>query len=402
MTTNERVGWPTPPAEAAYHGLARDIVRAIEPHSEADPIAILLQFLVAFGNAVGRSPHFMAEADRHGPNLYAVLVGETAKSRKGVSWGHARHLIEEAEPEWSQRVSSGLSSGEGLIWQVRNPQNAADGPGVTDKRLLVFEGEFASVLRVLTRDGNTLSAVMRTAWDTGNLSSLTKNNPARATGAHVSTIGHITREELLRYLDDTEAANGFGNRFLWACVERSKTLPEGGKLKPEVLRPLINRVRDALQVAKGVSELRRDEKARKLWNKVYPQLSEGKPGLLGAMTARAEAQVMRLACIYALLDQSSVIRAAHLQAALALWDYYEASARYIFGNKLGDPVAETILSALQDNPKGLSRTDIANLFSRHKHAGEIDRALARLVREGLARREQRKTGGRPEDRWFAV
>ncbi len=112
--------WPAPLDESALHGLAGRFVRTIEPHSEADPVALLAQFLVAFGSAVGRAPHFVAEADRHGVNLGAVFVGETAKGRKGTSWGHARKVIMEADPDWSLRMMSGLSSGEGLIWQVRD------------------------------------------------------------------------------------------------------------------------------------------------------------------------------------------------------------------------------------------------------------------------------------------
>src|SRR5262249_48768290 len=86
---------PPPPGESAwpelehdaFHGLAGQLVRILDPHTEADRAAILVQFLVAFGNAVGRGPHFITEADRHGTNLFAVFVGETAKGRKGTSWG---------------------------------------------------------------------------------------------------------------------------------------------------------------------------------------------------------------------------------------------------------------------------------------------------------------------------
>jgi hypothetical protein len=33
---------------------------------------------------------------------------------------------------------------------------------------------------------------------------------------------------LLRLLKDTEAFNGFANRFLWICVRRAQLLPDGG------------------------------------------------------------------------------------------------------------------------------------------------------------------------------
>jgi hypothetical protein len=65
----------------------------------------------------------------------------------------------------------------------------------------VYEPEFANVLKHTERQGNTLSVILRQAWDgTGAIRALTKNSPARATGAHVSMIGHITAEELRRYL----------------------------------------------------------------------------------------------------------------------------------------------------------------------------------------------------------
>ena len=409
--------WPAPLEDDALHGPAGKFVRAVEPHSEADIAALLGQFLVAFGSAVGSRPHFMAESDRHGVNLNAVFVGETAKGRKGTAWGHVRRGIVAADPEWGDRIMAGLSSGEGLIWQVRDPIMRRDpikekgrvtgyeeviaDEGVKDKRLLVFEGEFASVLRVCARDGNTLSATIRNAWDTGNLRIMTKNSPAKASGAHISVIGHITRVELLRYLEDTEAANGFGNRFLWFCVRRSKALPEGGRLADADLAPILDSVAGALHFARNTDEMRRDAEARQVWHSVYEKLSDGRPGLLGAMVARAEAQVMRIACIYALLDQSPVIRREHLLAALAVWDYAESSAEFIFGERMGDPVADRIIDAMLQMPAGMTRTEISDLFGRNRGASDIDRALRHLKSAGLAGCVQETTGGRPVERWAA-
>jgi len=95
--------------------------------------------------------------------------------------------------------------------------------------------------------------------------------------------------------------------------------------------------------------------------------------------------------------------AEHLLAALAFWKYAEDSARYIFGDSLGDPVADRILAALKAAPEGMNRTQIRDLFGRNQKAERIDPALNLLSGEGLARGEARDlTGGRPEERWFAV
>ena len=375
--------WPAPINELAFQGLAGEIVRTILPHTESDPGAILIQTLTAFGNVIGPAPHFRVEADRHPARLFSVIVGATSKARKGTSGGIVTRLFKEADKEWAaDRIKGGLSSGEGLAYHVRDPLPAIgkgkDDPGVLDKRLLVVESEFAAVLKTASREGNILSATIRQAWDTGNLSTLTKNNPVKATGAHISIVGHITEAELKRYLVEVEIFNGLANRFLWLCVRRSKVLPEGGRIHETNLVPLTDGIREAVTFAKTVDEVKRDDEARKIWINIYPALSEGQPGLIGAVLSRAEAQVMRLALTYALMDSSRVIRKEHLLAALALWDYCEASVRYIFKGKTGDDIADRIFEALQKSENGLTRTDITNLFDRHQRKERIDEALELL------------------------
>ncbi len=412
--------WPDPINEAAYYGLAGEFVRLVEPESEADPVAILLQFLTAFGSVVGRGPHFVAEGTRHYTNLFMVLVGQTSKARKGSSWSHVWNIFNGCDEVWAtNRVKGGLSSGEGLIWNVRDPiykqepikdkglhtgeyQEICVDPGVEDKRLLAQEAEFAALLHMPDRSGNTLSPIIRKAWESGNLESLTKNSPAKATNAHISIVGHIVKDEVRRYLSRTEAGNGFGNRFLWVCATRSKFLPEGGRTDQLNFAPLIHRLKVAIETARATGELRRDEGAREIWRTVYPKLSEGVPGMLGAVTSRAEAQVMRLACLYALLDGATEIKALHLRAALAVWEYCKASARFIFGDTLGDPIGDDILTALRNNLDGLTRTEISQLLHGNRNRQQIGRALGVLLEYGLARMISEETGGRKAERWFVT
>jgi hypothetical protein len=419
-STPER-NWPDPPAAPAFLGLAGDVVRTILPHTESSSVALLIQTLTCFGNAIGRTAHFVAEGSQHFGNLFAVLVGVTSVGRKGSSWAQVLRLFRVVDPEWAERqIQFGLSSGEGLIWAVRDPitrrepvrdhgrvndyQDVEIDAGISDKRALVFESEFASPLRMMTRDGNTLSVLIRQAWDTGDLRTMTKNSPARATGAHVSIVGHITRDELRRELSSTEMANGFANRILWTCTTRSKELPEGGSLTDTDINPLATRLQKAVAFAQNVREIKRDDGIRNMWAKTYHELTAGTPGLLGAVTSRAVPQTMRLACLYALLDQSAVVRAEHLLAAVALWEYSHASARFIFGDALGDPSADVILRGLRNAPNGLDRTSISSLFSRHASTDEISRALSVLQEHGLATvvSSSHDGVGRPSEVWFAV
>ena len=403
--------WPVMD-DAAYYGIAGDIVRTILPHSEADPVALLSQTLTMAGNVIGRLPYYQVESDRHRANLFVVLVGASAKGRKGTSLGRIRSIVKVADELWSgDRIKSGLSSGEGLINEVRDPlekYNVKEGQseivdlGVSDKRLMIIEPEFAGAISVLERHGNTLSPQIRRAWDGDILSTLTRNSPLKATGAHISIVGHVTVDELRARLSRTEMGNGFANRFLYGLIKRSKELPFGGDLTDSEILRLGERLKSVIDRAKPVGRVEMTDDARSKWAAVYPALSAGKPGLLGAVIARAEAQTVRLALIYSLLDGSDRIDLPHLEAALAVWEYCELSAAHIFGDAVGDPVADDILRALRAAPNGMTRTDINSLFSRHQSSSRMGTALQLLATTGRARLKTTQSGGRPSEVWFAT
>jgi hypothetical protein len=413
--------WPDPPDPAAFHGLAGEIVNTLAPETEADPIALLVQLLVAFGSIVGRRAYARVGPARHFTNEYAVLVGETSAARKGQSWSEVYHFIAEADPGWrDRRILSGLSSGEGVIYNVRDAkhkkqavkqkgrvvdyQRVVADEGESDKRLLILETEFGGVFKVLDREGNKLSAVLRDGWDSrGILATLTQGSPHRATNSHISIIGHITAVELIRLLSECDQANGFANRFMWICCRRSKLLPFGGRVPEEQATRLRDRLREAIDFGQGVEEVLWTDDAKAVWESEYERLTAARPGVLGMVASRAEAHCLRLSVLYALLDRSCRIEPEHVRAAVALWDYCERSARYIFGDKLGDKDAEKILASLRAAPEGLSRTAIRrDVFSGNKSAEAIASKLAILLSLGLARSESVETGGRPAELWFAV
>jgi hypothetical protein len=396
----------------ALHSLAGDIVKAIDPYTEADPVAVLTNIIVSFGNVVGPIPYFRVEHTRHHLNLFIVQVGDSSKARKGTGKSTPRRMFKDVDAEWSdKRVTGGLSSGEGLVYAVRdeikklNPikengrvvdyEEIVVDKGVDDKRLLVIEEEFSQALKVMAREGNILSPIIRQAWDDGSINILTKANPTKATGAHISIIGHITKPELLRYLTGTEQSNGFANRFCWFLVSRSKYISNPLGIPMESLLPLIERLRDSVEFARRVGEIHRDPDAETIWDEIYRELSDGKPGLAGSVTSRAEAQVMRLACIYSLLDGSELIRIEHLRAALALWDYSERSSMSIFGELTGDPMLDKAKEALK--AKGyLTLTELWGLFGRNPSKEEVDRIQRELIKGKFATIDTQTDGtGRP-------
>jgi hypothetical protein len=384
--------WPTLDP-AALHGLAGDAVRLLEPHTEADPAGLLVCLLAAFGSAVGPGPHAIADAAAHPARLNAVLVGETARSRKGTAQANVDKVMALADPGWfANHLPGGLGSGEGLIATVSD----ASEEEAPDKRVLVIEPEFARVLAVAGREGNTLSAILRQAWDSGNLRVVTRKNPLRASGAHISVVAHITVEELRRRLTDTEMANGFANRFLFVAVRRSKLLPRGGNLDPAALDDLAVQVAAAIKRAQGIGLLRRSVAAEELWDRAYRGFADAPAGLAATVTARPEAQTLRLSVAYALLDGSDVIQLDHLQAALAVWRYCEQSASHVLGDALGDEVADRLLEAVRaSGDQGLDGSEQRDLFSRHAGGKRLEMARTLLEGKGLIVTETEETGGRP-------
>jgi hypothetical protein len=393
-------GWPAPPAAAVYHELLGEIVTRIAPHTEADPVAILTQLLVAFGAAVGRGAWFTVEATRHHANEFMLLVGDSSKARKGSSWDHVRRLLATVDASIAQRTLTGLSSGEGLIWAVRDP--SGQDPGISDQRLLVIEPEFASVLKASSREISTLSPTLRCAWDGRPLAILTRTAPARATQAHIALIGHITQAELRRHTTTIELANGYLNRILLIACRRQRLLPEGGHHDPLHDTGLTGLLAATLKHAQTAGQIRLDPDARKLWHHAYHQLSEPRDGIIGQITARAEAHTIRLALIYALADAAKQIGPQHLTAALALHDYATRSAGWALQGATGQPLAEQIHAALTANPAGLTRSQISDTLKHNQPAGQLDDALRALHTTGRATKTQIATGGRPAQLWTAT
>lgn len=416
LTSFEVSPYPAPLSQAAFHGLAGQFVERVLPNTEADPAALLFTFLVTFGNVIGRTAHAIADGTPHFCNLNMMLVGPTSKARKGSARWHTNRVFGCVDQEWIENcLASGLSTGEGLIAAVQDAitktvKNKKSGKeetkvvaaGKTDKRLLVIQTEFSTALKAMEREGNTLSSVIRAAWDCEpKLRTLTKNSPTCATKPHISIIGHITAEEVRPGLSAIEAANGFGNRFLWVPVKRSKELPEGGELP--AVSDLIESLQNAVESAKKRTEpLKRDEAARELWGKIYHDLSAEQPGLFGAITARSEAQCLRVSNLYALLDCSPLVGVEHLKAAFAAWRYCEDGARWVFRTGTGNKDADRILAALAaTGEKGLTKWQItADVFSRNATKHEIDEALRLLHSRELAFRKMEGTTTRPAERWF--
>ncbi|MEU2625745.1 hypothetical protein [Kitasatospora sp. NPDC007106] len=394
--------WPAL-AEPAMHGLPGRIVREIEPHTEADPAAMLFTLYAAVGTMIGRSPHMLTGGVEHGCRVWPMVIGRTAGGVKGTSWAEVRRVLNAADETFCHdRVQGGLSSAEGLIIQVRDesgdPESKDYDEGVSDKRLLIVETEFASTLAQGKREGNTLLPLIRQAWDGGTLRTMTLK-PKVATDPHIGIIGHITPTELRAKLSDSERAGGTMNRFLPVLSKRSKLLPDGGDLGEATIKALGAELREIIEHASKIERMARTAAAAVYWRDIYRRLAadHAGDGPVAQVVARAAPQVLRLSVTAALLDGCGSIDVPHLQAAEAMWSYAEDSAWYVFGNNSGNPDLDR-LKAFVDaaGEAGTSRTSITrDCFGRNRKKAELDALWAALLSLGGYEEWSEPTGGAP-------
>ena len=395
----------------AYYGAVGEWVRLVEPETEAHPAGLMVALLVTLGAVVGRSVHTVIDGARHGVNNFAILVGGTSTGRKGTVIAHVRRALRELdEPFYLANRVTGLSSGEGLIYAIRDPippreTDKHPDRGVTDKRLLVIESEMAGPFKMAKREGNTLSPTLRVAWDGDILRSLTKNAPVSATDPHISILGAITPSELSRQLSAGELENGLINRFLLVHTERVRLLPHGGDVPELEERRILADLRERIAATALLTRPATFTAAgHAWWTEAYFRLTTGHTGRAGAATQRSAAHVRRVALLYAALDGTDAVDAVHLAAADHLVRYCTDTARHLFGRTALSALAERIGEALASaGTAGMDRTAIRRVAASNGIPGErIKAALEELQAAGLARCAKAPTAGRAREVWEHV
>jgi hypothetical protein len=417
---------PFPPAirKEAFHGIFGKIIPLMSQHCEASPELLLLQGLVILGNIIGRSAYVYGGGSFLFPNEFVVCVGETSRGRKGTAYSMWEHLITLVSQDWLDAcISSQTQTGEGIVHRIRDeryglrpgrkqkkyepPAEELLDAGVSDKRLLILEEEFSYVLKMAQRSGNTLSETLRQAWDSRrSLSTGNKNSPLKASDPHVSLIGHTTRDELLDTLRVVNLSNGLANRVLWCAARRTGDMPDAEQLSWQDHQDILDWLKRIFQHRPSNTDtpkhFPRVQDAKQYWDSLYRKLNAQKHNsVMDNVLGRDTSHILKIALIFAITDELEDIRPQHLKAALAVVDFCQDSARWIFGQATGDKLANNILWELRRNPAGITRTQINNdIFYRRTPKTRIERALAVLVHNNLATMTmERDQQNHPIERW---
>jgi Bifunctional DNA primase/polymerase, N-terminal len=378
----------TPSIDMCIFGLAGSIIEKIAPHTEAGLMPLLVQLLVFTAQVVGRSPHWIVGGTRHYLNQFILLLGRTSSGRKGTSTGVIREIFRGIDADFCQnRIVRGLSSGEGLINLLRDSPEALSA-ALPDKRLLIIEEEFVNVLKVSRREGNTLSGILRSLWDSQTLQLIVRNDPLIATDPFGSIVAHITASELRESKIKNDVSNGVLNRFLFIESKYSQLLPLGGALPDELMSDIRICLRGIVDFGKGVGQMDFTKSGANYWETIYKESFSNDEGDISDLTARNIPILRRLACTLALFDSRGVVDVSHIVAAKTITDYSAATClRFLEG---GEPESREalgkrkLLSALALSSEGLTRDQmLKDVFKKNWHACEITSFLTGLIQEGL-------------------
>ena len=396
------LAWPTLDSSALV-GTAGQIVNSLSPHTEADPAALLVQLLAVFGCTVGPSPHVWVANAAQRALLHPLIVGRTSDGAKGTALSVVEAVRRRALPDFDANTTSGLTSAEGMIEAVRDGEGDS---GVEDKRLLVKESEYRTVLTRSRREGSTLAPVIRQAWDGDTLRTLSRiANKLTATAAHISVIGHITPREFTNTVTGTDISGGSVNRLLICLSKRSRLDSRFGNIPHEVLTSAAAMFSDAHTAAWGRARVDFTDNFWPTWARTYRELNRDRPESDASdATARGVPHVLRLSLLYALMDQAEKIGAQHLKAALTLWRYCEASAVWLFSSYEAETLraASTGLTEFirKAGDEGCTRTQInRGFFKGHVSSDEIGRQLSEMVHNGVVVVIEEDTSGRPRSRY---
>ncbi len=335
---------------------------------------------------------------------YIVLVGRTGMARKDT----ARRFVQKL---WTETIGKdravgyapGIGSGEKLLDLLADQQalkqfrsggneDADDEVVLPGRSLWLTLGEMRTMLNKGQQDfvKATLFPIMNEVWDGNSTVGLpTRTNPFEVQGANLNILAGTTKAWLTDFLIEEQVLGGFFNRFVFYPGEDERDLPNPPPPNATKWNSLVRKLRDVLEfwAKQSRSSLMihgaNTETAWSSWYCDFKNRARSMADLDTALLIRLPDHIMRQAALHASLDCSLEIRIEHLQPALELGRYWEASYLYVWAGgaeTLNSRLAQTIRRHLQTGP--LTRIQLLRKLGGHRDRVQIDRVQSAMLRLG--------------------
>lgn len=395
----------TPPmaTNAMFYGVLGRLAQRAADGTEVNPVAAMAAAMSWLSASIGRNTCIPVGDQWHNLRLYTLNIGRSSRGGKGMALDLLKRVtkrIGEAHDGLRPQMhTGGLSSREGLAFLIHDGyrEGREEVPPITDKRLFIVETEFANVLAQGKREGNTLSSVLRDAWDGVSIKPATRSSRIWATRPHIALHGCITPTELRGRMASNDLSNGFANRFMMVWAERIGVVPFPSRASDEVVSGFAHELAAVIRFGlAGYPD--RDQPqllsfqpaAADLFSNQYREYAKPHPSgeLITGLLQRRAPMLLRMAGLFAVADRLMQIKRDHVAAAAAWMDYYAQSVAFVFsptvdvdGEAHRNDNAEKLARFLNGRD-WVSRTEIANAcFKKAITKKDFDAAIEHLAIE---------------------
>jgi hypothetical protein len=361
----------------AYHGLSARFVDALRKSTEAPREFLLAAFLTVVGALIGRQAWVTYSRPTY-PNLYTLLIGETATARKTTAMAFALDLMTTVVERTQAKVKPlyGLASVEGLAAAMK------DGDSQDPYRVVVVEDELKSLLRKAQQKGvSNLIPRLTELFNCGRSFEVnTKTEKAIIKNPFACIVSASTPTWFAESIGESEISGGFLNRWTMFSGKTETLIPFPERPDAAMWEGIVEELTRVVQQARGDYVL--SEEARELFSEFYQALrnASNEGGLRTEATARTDLHAIKFALLFAVLDRKPRIEVDDVSRGIALATFNMDVAVSVIGSaglsRMG--VREQRLIAALKNGRLSTREAMKRLHVSADELNQISRSLERL------------------------
>ncbi len=390
----------------AWRGLLKDYRDMVANTTEAADAFHYATFLQVFGCTIGRRL-FTYHATRLFPNFFNCLVGRSGLTRKDTTWSRGRsvldmlHAYSEDDPSPPFKTLRGIRSYEGLLDELAGER----------KVRLIQLGELLSLLAKAKQDslGNIIPA-LNELYDSPDLLNppVHQKDVKPAKEPFLSIMAGTTQDWLQKALTERDIYGGFANRWCYFYGLPKDPMPNPPKVDLDKRNELVRELNQIRSWAEDVpnGEITISDEASTLFEEYYHEYYRRcqQPGLIPTLIVRIQDFIWKIALLYAADTMSESISVDHLEAAIAVGNYLEASVTEVFasfGTSSGKAQEIKLLEFLRAEGGSVPEREVYRRLSIS--AKELESLVAPLAKIGLIKNSYQKTDrGRQVRRYEAV
>lgn len=378
----------------AWQGLFKDYRDMVANTTEAADAFHYATFLQVFGCTIGRRL-FAYHATRLFPNFFNCLVGRSGLTRKDTTWSRGRsvldmlHAYSEDDSSPPFKTVMGIRSYEGLLDELAGGR----------KVRLIQLGELLSLLSKAKQNslGNIIPA-LNELYDSPDLLNppVHQKDVKPAKEPFLSIMAGTTQDWLQKALTEKDIYGGFANRWCYFYGLPKDPMPNPPKIdngkRNEIVHQL-NQLRDWTESVPN-GEVTISDEANALFEQYYCEYYRRcqLPGLIPTLIVRIQDFIWKIALLYAADTMSEVISADHLEAAIAVGKYLEASVTEVFARfevSGGKAKENKLLDFLRAEGGPVPEREAYRRLSMS--AKELENLIIPLVKIGLVKNSYVKT-----------